>query len=99
MPTCQNCGSKWSWNDSFKKLASFRKNMKCNDCGANQYQSMYSRKITSIVVLFPLITIPITVLFNLSLTFVIIIELVLMLVVLLSMPLFLQLTDKEEPLW
>ena len=99
MPTCQKCQSKWSWLDSILKLLSFRKTMKCKNCGEKYYQSTSSRKITSMIVLFPLLTIPITVLFNLTLPTILVIELFLVLVALSLMPLFLKLSDTEEPLW
>ncbi|MGG3891756.1 TIGR04104 family putative zinc finger protein [Metabacillus fastidiosus] len=99
MPTCQNCRKKWSWFDSIKKLFTFRKSMKCNHCGEIQYQSSSSRNKTSLFVLLPIITIPFSVMFDLSLNFVLLLELILILVVLFVIPLFLKLTDKEEPLW
>lgn len=99
MPTCQNCGKKWSWFDSIKKLLTFRKSMKCNHCGKIQYQSASSRNITSLLVLFPIITIPFSIMFNLSLASALLLELALILVVLFVIPLFLKLTNIEEPLW
>ena len=99
MPTCKNCGRKWSWFDSIKKLLRFRKKMKCNHCGEIQYQSTSSRNTTSLFVLFPIITIPFSVLFNLSPTSVLLLELAIIVVVILLMPFFLKLTDKDEPIW
>nr|WP_147535964.1 TIGR04104 family putative zinc finger protein [Bacillus marasmi] len=99
MPICQNCGTKWSWFSSIKKLLTFRKSMKCSHCGKIQYQSASSRNTTSLVILFPLITIPITVLFDLSLISIFLLDIPLFFLSLLIMPLFLKLTDKDEPLW
>lgn len=99
MPTCQNCKEKWSWFDSFKKLLTFPKRMKCNHCGEIQYQSASSRYTTSSLGLLPISTIPFSVIFDLSPISVLIMGLCLMLVALFVMPLLLKLTDKEEPLW
>lgn len=99
MPTCQNCGNKWSWFDSIKKLITFRKSMKCRHCGEFQFQSAASRNITTFLVLIPLITIPFSVMFQLNLTFSLLLEAVILLVALSIMPLFLKLTSKDEPLW
>lgn len=99
MPTCQNCREKWSWLDSIKKILTFRKSMKCNHCEEIQYQSKSSRNATSLLALFPIITIPVTVMFNLSLTSMLILELPIILLVLFTMPLFLKLSEKDEPLW
>ncbi|AGK54473.1 TIGR04104 family putative zinc finger protein [Bacillus sp. 1NLA3E] len=99
MRTCQNCGTKWSWFSSIKKLLTFRKSMKCSHCGKIQYQSKSSRNTTSLLILLPIITIPFTVLFDLSIMSVLLMEITLLFVALLIMPLFLKLTDKEEPLW
>ncbi|WP_342780883.1 TIGR04104 family putative zinc finger protein [Bacillus marasmi] len=99
VPICQNCGTKWSWFSSIKKLLTFRKSMKCSHCGKIQYQSASSRNTTSLVILFPLITIPITVLFDLSLISIFLLDIPLFFLSLLIMPLFLKLTDKDEPLW
>jgi len=99
VPTCQNCEKKWSWFDSIKKLLTFRKSMKCNHCGKIQYQSTSSRNTTSLLILLPIITILFTAMFDLSLISVLLIELVLILVALSVMPIFLKLTNKEEPLW
>lgn len=99
MPTCQNCGKKWTWFDSIKKLLTFRKSMKCNHCGKIQYQSVSSRNTISLIVLLPIITTPFTVMFDLSLFSVLLLEIALILVALFVMPLFLKLTNNEEPLW
>ena len=99
MPICQSCGRKWSWFDSLKKLLTFRISMKCNHCGEIQYQSTSSRSIISLFVLFPIISIPFSVMFDLSVPNAILLELSLILVVLFVLPLFLKLTNKKEPLW
>ncbi|WML44600.1 TIGR04104 family putative zinc finger protein [Neobacillus sp. PS3-40] len=99
MLTCKKCGGKLSWFDSIKQLFRFRKSMKCNHCGEIQYQSTSSRNITSLFVLFPIITIPLSVLFNLSPTSVLLVEVAIIVAVIFLMPFFLKLTDKDEPTW
>jgi CXXC-20-CXXC protein len=99
MPTCKYCGSKWSWFDSIKQLFRFRKSMKCNHCGEIQYQSSSSRNKTSLFVLSPIIIIPLSILFNLSPTSILLVELALIVAVLFIMPFFLKLTEKDEPMW
>lgn len=99
MPTCQNCGREWSWFDTIKKLVTFRKSMKCNHCEEVQYQSASSRNTTSLFHLLPISMIPLSVMFNLSVSSVLLLELAIILPILFVMPLFLKLTNKEEPLW
>lgn len=99
MPTCMNCGRKWSWLNSLKKISSFRKSMKCSHCGEIQYQSSSSRNVTSLLVLLPIITIPISALFNLNLIHILLFNLSLFAVVILLIPYFLKLSNKDEPLW
>ena len=99
VPTCLNCGVTWSWFDSVKKLSSLKKTMHCKYCGETFYQSTSSRKTISMIVLFPLLTIPISVLFNFTLITVLVLEVILILTVLSIIPLFLKITEKEEPLW
>nr|WP_295973525.1 TIGR04104 family putative zinc finger protein [uncultured Bacillus sp.] len=99
MPTCSNCGRKWSWSDSIKKLLTLRKSMKCNHCGEIQYQSTSSRNTTSLLALCPIFTLPFSTMFDLSLTSVLLLGFTLILVAFLAMPLFLKLTGKDEPLW
>ena len=73
--------------------------MKCKYCGEINYQSNSSRKTTSMIVLFPLLTMPINLLFDLTFRSYFLLELILILVALLLLPLFLKLTDKDEPSW
>jgi CXXC-20-CXXC protein len=99
MPTCQNCREKWSWFDSIKNLFTFRKSMKCSHCGEIQYQSRSSRNTTSLFILLPMIILPFSVIFNLSSSSELLLELVLIPVVIFITPFFLKLSDKDEPLW
>ncbi|WP_445293123.1 TIGR04104 family putative zinc finger protein [Cytobacillus sp. FSL R7-0680] len=46
MPICQHCHHKWSWMQTFKRLFTIRRAIKCMYCGENQYQSVRSRKVT-----------------------------------------------------
>lgn len=40
MPTCQNCGFKWSWKDTMK--LNFKGKWPCANCGREQYVSSKS---------------------------------------------------------
>ncbi|MGX9134924.1 TIGR04104 family putative zinc finger protein [Rummeliibacillus sp. JY-2-4R] len=99
MTICQNCGKKWTWFDSLKKLLVVNTSMKCHHCGEIQYQSSSSRNTISLFILFPIIIIPVSILYDLSLTSVLLLEFALILMVLLVVPLFLKLTNNKEPLW
>ncbi|WP_110926356.1 TIGR04104 family putative zinc finger protein [Bacillus massiliglaciei] len=99
MPTCQCCGKKWSWAESMKKLVTFRKEMKCPYCGEAQYQSTASRNTIVLLSLIPVIILPLSVLFQLPLVTMICLDAVLLLLIWMLMPIFLKITDKDEPLW
>ncbi|MED4402500.1 TIGR04104 family putative zinc finger protein [Metabacillus fastidiosus] len=99
MPVCQNCTRKWSWFDSLKNLLTFRNSMKCNHCGEIQYQSRSSRTRMSLFFCLPILILPFSVMFHLSLTSVLWLEIAFVLITLSIMPLFLKLTNKDEPLW
>ncbi|MEZ0482084.1 TIGR04104 family putative zinc finger protein [Planococcus sp. SSTMD024] len=51
MPTCQNCGNRWSLKDTFKAAFKFNGNtgQKCAHCGETQYVSKKSRNQTGIL--------------------------------------------------
>ncbi|MFC0166029.1 MULTISPECIES: TIGR04104 family putative zinc finger protein [Bacillus] len=43
IPTCQNCGYKWSWRETFVKMFTLSNKLKCPSCEAFQYVSKKSR--------------------------------------------------------
>ncbi|MGM0898091.1 MAG: TIGR04104 family putative zinc finger protein [Bacillota bacterium] len=51
MPTCQNCGHKWSLKNTLKVAFKFNGNVgrKCSHCGETQYVSKKSRNLTGIM--------------------------------------------------
>ncbi|MCM2677515.1 TIGR04104 family putative zinc finger protein [Alkalicoccobacillus plakortidis] len=44
MPTCQQCGNKWSWKQTLKKTFVLYPGFDCPFCGKKQYQTNRSRK-------------------------------------------------------
>ena len=49
MPTCQNCGRKWSWKDTITQV--FRIKLRCPNCEGVQYLSAKSRVRASLLYL------------------------------------------------
>ncbi|RFB14750.1 hypothetical protein DZB84_14990 [Bacillus sp. HNG] len=47
MPTCQKCKNKWSWKQTFKKSFTFTNAMTCPCCGEKQYITARTRKISA----------------------------------------------------
>ncbi|MBY7143978.1 hypothetical protein KFZ56_13175 [Virgibacillus sp. NKC19-3] len=99
MPTCQNCHHKWSWKQTFKKSFTLGGGMTCPYCEEKQYITPRTRTRSTII------TFIIIALFMLSnlffgpsyiFFFVIISVLPLFLV---TYPFFIELSNKEEPLW
>ncbi|WP_409292880.1 TIGR04104 family putative zinc finger protein [Peribacillus sp. SCS-37] len=97
MPICQNCGNKWSWFYTLKQLLTFSKSLKCNLCGTVQYESKSSR-YTTISFLLPLviISIIISIVFDLSLSTVGFLSVALLIIVIFLLPFSLKLSNKDE---
>jgi CXXC-20-CXXC protein len=49
LPTCQNCGRKWSWKDTITQI--FRIKLRCPYCEGVQYLSAKSRVRASLLYL------------------------------------------------
>ncbi|WP_344701775.1 TIGR04104 family putative zinc finger protein [Salinicoccus jeotgali] len=49
MPTCQNCGSKWSWKQTFKRSFILIGGMICPYCGEKQYLTAQMRKRSTLI--------------------------------------------------
>ncbi|WP_368652468.1 TIGR04104 family putative zinc finger protein [Ornithinibacillus sp. 4-3] len=43
MPTCQYCGQKWSWKQTFKQTFRLDNRMTCSCCGKKQYLTKRAR--------------------------------------------------------
>ncbi len=105
MPTCKNCGEKWSWFYSLKMIFSFRKGAKCSHCGKIQFPSRASRNKIFMVTLIPIFVNFLLSVFifpeiaHLSSMVKVLLEMIILLAVILTMPFFLDLNDKDEPLW
>lgn len=59
MPTCQNCGSQWSWFQTILLLFTFKREKRCPHCGHLQYfkvsvrQSWFLILISFVIVVLP----------------------------------------------
>ncbi|MEI3613375.1 TIGR04104 family putative zinc finger protein [Pseudogracilibacillus sp. SO30301A] len=49
MPTCQNCHKKWSWKQTFKRSFTLGGGMPCPYCEEKQYLTARLRKRSSII--------------------------------------------------
>ncbi|MGE7907192.1 TIGR04104 family putative zinc finger protein [Peribacillus sp. NPDC094092] len=98
MPTCQNCGYKWRWRETFVKIFTFKSRLKCSLCEGFQYVSKKSRNRLSLVVFTPfLIWIPL-VSFGVPKSYILASELVSYVLVFVLMPFLYKLSNKEEPM-
>ncbi|MEC2158493.1 TIGR04104 family putative zinc finger protein [Virgibacillus halodenitrificans] len=97
MPTCQNCGKKWTWKQTVKTL--FRLKKCCPYCGKKQYESASSRRRTSAFLLIPLVLLPINAWFEFSVGMVLLLAIPLYIILLGLYPFILKLSNEMEPYW
>lgn len=95
MPTCKNCGEKWTWKQTIKTL--FR--LKCPYCGIKQYESASSRIRGSIFMLIPLILLPVNALLEITMSTAFILAVVLVFLIFGLYPFILKLSNEQEPYW
>lgn len=99
MPTCQNCHTKWTWSQTFKKQFNLMGEMTCPYCDEKQYYSARIRKASGVI---PFIIITVIMLGNLIFgpSVIALIALFLILpVYLLVLPFIIELANEEEPLF
>ncbi|SDN62800.1 TIGR04104 family putative zinc finger protein [Alkalicoccus daliensis] len=41
LPTCESCGTQWTWKQSFKALRGFYMHTQCPYCGESQFVTPY----------------------------------------------------------
>lgn len=99
MPTCQNCKKKWTWSETIKRSFTFRKGMRCTHCGKKQYHTQASMWKMNMIGIIPLIFLPIIIMFDTSIVSTIIIFLTVLCTYTCILPFFLELSNKEQPLW
>ncbi|GIN72970.1 hypothetical protein J14TS2_34450 [Bacillus sp. J14TS2] len=99
MPSCQNCGYKWSWKETFTKMFTFKNKLKCPYCDAFQYISKKSRNQLRLFVFIPfLIWVPLAS-FGVSLGTILSLELVAYALVCIGVPFLYRLSNEDEPMW
>ncbi|PSL41584.1 CXXC-20-CXXC protein [Planomicrobium soli] len=100
MPICQNCGHTWSWRTTFKKSFTFSTGMTCPACGATQYQTVKSRRQTSLlsVIIAPSIILS-SHYFSLSFKSLIMLGLPLTIGIVAILPFLYKFSNEEKPLW
>ncbi|MEC5425780.1 hypothetical protein QGM71_20135 [Virgibacillus sp. C22-A2] len=95
MPTCQNCGKKWTWKQTIKTI--FR--LRCPHCDKKQYESASSRIRGGVFfMLIPLLLLPINALLDFSVG-ALSIGIIFALILFGLYPFILQLSNEEEPYW
>ena len=97
MPTCQNCGRKWSWKDTITQV--FRIKLRCPYCKVVQFLSAKSRVRASLLYLPVLIIQFFLLTFHLSYSSIIGIDVILLALATVHMPFIYKLSNEEEPLW
>lgn len=99
MPTCQSCGHKWSWKETFVKMFTFKNKLRCPSCNSLQYVSKKSRNQLSLFAFAPyLISIPL-VSFGVPIGYILALDLVAYALVFIWMPFLYELSNKDEPMW
>ncbi|MBD7936528.1 MULTISPECIES: TIGR04104 family putative zinc finger protein [Cytobacillus] len=96
MPICQNCHHKWSWTQTFKRLFTMRRTLKCMYCGENQYQSVASKKVTCFLPLVSSFIIAFIYLFNPSQTIVYLSSGFVFIIICLLMPFFIRFINNND---
>lgn len=97
MPTCQNCGRRWSWKDTITQV--FRIKLRCPYCESVQYFSAKSRVRASLLYL-PVLVIQFFLFpFHLSNSSIIGIAVILLALAIAHMPFIYKLSNEDEPLW
>ncbi|MFC4559341.1 TIGR04104 family putative zinc finger protein [Virgibacillus kekensis] len=95
MPICQNCGGKWTWNQTINTI--FK--LKCPHCGNKQYESASSRIKGGCFALIPLLILPINAWLDFSVGTALILAAIFAIIVLGMYPFILKLSNEEEPYW
>lgn len=99
MPVCQSCHHKWSWKQTFVKSFSFIGGMRCTHCGEKQYVTARVKKRGTVI---PLCIVLLTAIGNyfFTPTYVFLYSLAILLpLVLVINPFFVELSSEEEPLF
>lgn len=99
MPTCQNCGSTWTWKESIKASWKISGSMSCPHCQSHQYATAKSRQRMTLINWLILIPLPIAAIIDLPLFSTISMMLVLFAVAMSLIPKSLDLSNKREPMW
>ncbi|WP_077621832.1 TIGR04104 family putative zinc finger protein [Sediminibacillus massiliensis] len=95
MPTCQNCGEKWTWKQTIKTILK----LNCPYCGRRQYESASSRRRSGLFALIPLVLLPFNAWLDFSIGNALILPIVIAFLILVVYPFILKLSNEEEPFW
>ena len=99
MPVCTNCNNSWSWIEVVKKSFILKNSLTCLHCGAEQYPTARTKKMTSLIS-FCGLTLIMGMNIFLGPSWVFFFALLLLfLIFLATYPFILKLSNKEEPLW
>lgn len=99
MPTCQNCQTKWSWWQTLKRSFVINGGMMCPYCGERQYITPRARKISMLITFTAPAIILLKILFDFSHIFLLFALLGSLPLLIGIFPLFLELSNKDQPLW
>nr|WP_106783567.1 TIGR04104 family putative zinc finger protein [Lysinibacillus timonensis] len=98
MPTCQHCGTEWSFKQTLKKMFTFTTAMQCPHCNEKQYYTKRARKRTALLSFASPFIILLN-LFDIS-AYLLVGTFVLYCVFVMGVyPFLVELSNEEEPLW
>ncbi|MGM0898237.1 MAG: TIGR04104 family putative zinc finger protein [Bacillota bacterium] len=98
MPECQKCGFQWAWKDSLK--ISFKNNKKCPNCAQRQYVTPTTKKRHLLFYFLPsMILITANPLFHLNDAVFFFLLFSLALVMMVTVPYTITLSNEQKPLW
>ena len=100
MPVCQNCGYEWSWRETAKIGIGFKYSKKCPNCNKKQYVVPNMRRDIGFYYFIPSILLLIfDAIFQLSTKVFLSIGILFVLVIVITFPYTIKLSNEQEPLW
>jgi len=99
MPTCQNCHYEWTWSETFRKSFTLDSAMTCPHCGNKQYITKKSRKRSSLTTFIAPLILLLHIIFSFSPVVTIGLLISACIIIFISYPFIIQLSNEKEPLW
>lgn len=96
MPTCNQCGTQWTWWQTIKRSFSISPGLPCPKCEKEQFVTKRSKKKSGLLIFIMPITLPIVTLLQVPVTLILLIYPSLFVLLISSYPFLMELTNEEE---